>query len=115
MAGAGYIIEIVFGALGLIPTERNAQVIEAHISWNYTTWLNIAFLLLAVALILRFVRTGGGMMLKMMGGTPEQPGAENGHAHHGMHGAHQVPAEEHPPVPGGPAVGGDQGQAHPGP
>ena len=29
MAGAGYIIEIVFGALGLIPTERNAQVIEA--------------------------------------------------------------------------------------
>ena len=23
---------------------------------------------------------------RMMGGAPEQPGTENGHAHHGMHG-----------------------------
>ena len=28
-------------------------------SWNYTTWLNIVFLLLAAVLVLRFFRTGG--------------------------------------------------------
>jgi hypothetical protein len=30
------------------------------VSWDYTTWLNIVFLLLAAALIIRFARTGGG-------------------------------------------------------
>ena len=64
-------------------------------SWDYTTWLNIAFLLLAAALVVRFARTGGGMMLRMMGGAPGQPGTANGHAQHdtpGGHGAHEVPA-----------------------
>ena len=40
-------------------------------SWNYTTWLNIAFLVLAVVLIMRFFRTGGVAMLRMMGGSPD--------------------------------------------
>src|SRR3954454_23949076 len=71
MAGAGYIIEIVFGVLGLVPSERNATVIEPHISWNYTTWLNIAFLILAAVLVVRFIRTGGLPMLRMMGGSPD--------------------------------------------
>ena len=107
MAGAGYIIEIVFGALGLIPTERNAQVIEAQISWNYTTWLNIVFLLLAAVLVVRFVRTGGVPMLRMMGGNPDDAGEHDhdhsarGHGAHG-HGDHDQdasrgqPAAEHP-------------------
>jgi hypothetical protein len=55
------------------------------VSWDYTTWLNIAFLILAAILVARFARTGGGMMLKMMGGAPEQPGAD-GQARHGAHG-----------------------------
>ena len=41
------------------------------VSWDYTTWLNIVFLLLAAALIVRFARTGGLAMLRMMGGAPE--------------------------------------------
>jgi len=41
------------------------------VSWDYTTWLNIIFLLLAAALIVRFVRTGGLAMLRMMGGAPD--------------------------------------------
>ena len=53
-------------------------------SWDYTTWLNIVFLLLAAVLVVRFVRTGGRMMLKMMGGAPGQPGEEAGHAHHNL-------------------------------
>jgi hypothetical protein len=42
----------------------------AGITWNYTTWLNIVFLILAALLALRFFRTGGRQMLAMMGGAP---------------------------------------------
>jgi hypothetical protein len=78
MVVAGYVVELVFTPLGLVPTERNATVLEAGISWNYTTYLNIAFLLLAAVLLWRFVRTGGWPMLTMMGGSPD-PGHD---AHH---------------------------------
>jgi uncharacterized membrane protein YraQ (UPF0718 family) len=71
MVGAGYVIEILFGVLGLTPTERNAMVMDAGISWNYTTYLNIVFLALTAVLLIRFVRTGGTAMLKMMGGAPD--------------------------------------------
>jgi uncharacterized membrane protein YraQ (UPF0718 family) len=76
MVLAGYAVEFVFGALGLIPAERVARVTETGITWNYTTILNIVFLLLAAALLVRFFRSGGGAMLKMMGGSPE-----DGHGH----------------------------------
>jgi len=66
MAGAALIVELIFGALGLIPTQRNARVAEASITWNYTTWLNIAFLVLAGMLVWRFLKTGGPTMLRMM-------------------------------------------------
>jgi uncharacterized protein len=71
MAGAGYVIEIVFGGLGLIPSPASATIPDQGVSWDYTTWLNIVFLILAAAAIVRFARTGGRMMLKMMGGAPE--------------------------------------------
>ena len=71
MAVAGYVIELVFSPLGLVPDERNAKVVESSVSWNYTTWLNIVFLALALALVWRFIRTGGLPMLRMMGGAPE--------------------------------------------
>src|SRR6266566_2560495 len=67
----GYIVEFLFGSLGLIPAERAAKVAEQGIQWNYTTVLNIIFLLLAAALLVRFFRSGGGAMLKMMGGSPD--------------------------------------------
>jgi uncharacterized membrane protein YraQ (UPF0718 family) len=66
MAGAALVVELVFGALGLIPTQRNARVIEASVTWNYTTWLNVAFLVLAGLLVWRFLKTGGPAMLRMM-------------------------------------------------
>ena len=47
MVVAGYIVELLFGTTGLIPTHRGAMVMQAGISWNYTTWLNIAFLVVA--------------------------------------------------------------------
>ena len=85
MVGAGYIIEILFGATSLIPTERNAMVMEEGVSWNYTTWLNIAFLILAAALVIRFLRSGGIPMLAMMGGSPDTDYAGHEHEGHGEH------------------------------
>jgi uncharacterized protein len=66
MAGAALIVELIFGAIGLIPAQRNARVVEASIAWDYTAWLNIAFLILAAWLVWRFLKTGGPAMLRMM-------------------------------------------------
>jgi len=81
MAAAGYVIEIVFQPLGLVPSgARHANVGDIAIRWNYTTVLNIAFLLLAAALVWRFLATGGRAMLSMMGGGPDDMSGP--HAHH---------------------------------
>ncbi len=77
MALAGYIVEFLFEALGIIPQNRNVAAITEGIQWNYTSILNIIFLLLAAVLVIRFIRTGGLAMLSMMN-TPE-------HEMHHMH------------------------------
>jgi len=66
MAAAALIIESVFRILGLIPQGRKAQVVEASISFNYTTVLNFIFLLVAGFLVIRFLKTGGPKMLAHM-------------------------------------------------
>jgi uncharacterized membrane protein YraQ (UPF0718 family) len=79
MVAAGYVIEFVFAPLGLVPSgPRHANVGQDGITWNYTTWLNILFLLLAAALVWRFFTTGGRQMLAMMGGAPDDM---TGHDH----------------------------------
>ena len=79
MVAAGYVIELLFGPLHLIPHgPRHASVGENGISWNYTTYLNIAFLAVAAVLVWRFYRTGGREMLAMMGGGPD----DMEHHHH---------------------------------
>ncbi len=70
MVAAGLVVELLFGAVGLVPAQRAAKVVEASVTWNYTTVLNLAFLALAAVLVVRFVRTGGAPMLRMMGGPP---------------------------------------------
>src|SRR5664279_3100411 len=72
MVAAGYAVEGLFWVTGLTPQDRSTAAVETGISWNYTTWLNIVFLLLAAALLVRFIRTGGVPMLKMMGGDPDR-------------------------------------------
>jgi hypothetical protein len=68
MALAALIVEVKFGLLGLVPSERNARVVDASITWNYTTWLNIAFLAMAGLLVWRFLMTGGPHMLRTPAG-----------------------------------------------
>ncbi len=96
---AGYVVEILFGVLHLIPAERHASVQMAHVSWNYTTYLNIVFLLLAAVFVARFLRTGGREMLAMMGGSPDTD--EQDHSHENEHGGHQDEHGEHHNQPGG--------------
>ena len=89
MVIAGYVIEVVFGGLGLIPDRASAKIPDQGVAWDYTTWLNIAFFLLAAVLLVRFVRSGGLPMLRMMNGAPDAPhdhGAHGGHEAHAGHG-----------------------------
>lgn len=72
MALAGYLVEGIFAVLHLTPHIRNAKVLEASVTFNYTTILNIVFLVVAAALVWRFLRTGGPMMLKMMNSNPKE-------------------------------------------
>jgi uncharacterized membrane protein YraQ (UPF0718 family) len=79
MAAAGLAVELLFLALGIEFPPRNAKVELAHVTWNYTTCLNIVFLTIAAMLVWRYFRRGGGLtMLKMMN-TPV--GADGGHEH----------------------------------
>ncbi len=82
MVCAGYVIELVFGGLGWIPDRAEARIPSQSVSWDYTTWLNIVFGILAAVLLARFFRSGGLSMLRMMGGEPEAE--HGGHVHHDM-------------------------------
>src|SRR2546430_10786946 len=67
MVAAGLAVEFLFQGLGIERHARNARVELASVSWNYTTFLNIVFLMLAATLVWRYFRRGGGWaMLRMM-------------------------------------------------
>ncbi|HEY1616412.1 MAG TPA: permease [Streptosporangiaceae bacterium] len=85
---AGYLIEAIFGGLGLVPARSAAVIPDSGVSWNYTTWLNIVFLLIAAVLLIRFAATGGMAMLKMMGG-PADGTAHQHHEHAGSGDGHR--------------------------
>src|SRR5215216_6397458 len=76
MVAAGLVVELLFDAVGLVPQQRAAKVVEAAITWNYTTILNLVFLAVAAVLVVRFLRTGGPAMLRMMGGPPAHAGSD---------------------------------------
>lgn len=86
MALAGYLVDLLFSLLGLIPAQRTVAAISEGLHWNYTTVLNLLALLLAAALVIRFLRTGGPAMLTMMNRPAREP-SEVSHTHeHGSHG-----------------------------
>jgi uncharacterized protein len=66
MVVAALLVELFFNFLGMIPSQRSAQIVEMSISFNYTTVLNIIFLAIAALLLVRFFRTGGPKMLAHM-------------------------------------------------
>jgi uncharacterized protein len=112
MVVAGLIVEVVFQAIGLVPDERNAKVVEASVTINYTMILNVVFLVLSALLVVRFLRTGGPGMLRAM---REPAGRPERHRHAGheapeppdAHAGHRDPERVfacpmHPEVVGGP-------------
>jgi uncharacterized membrane protein YraQ (UPF0718 family)/YHS domain-containing protein len=64
MALAGFLIGGAFQLLGLAPTNHHVAVFETQPTWNYTTFLDIALLVLMAVLGWRFVTTGGLEMLR---------------------------------------------------
>ena len=50
MVAAGLLTEVLFRVAGLAPARRNIHLGATTISWDYTTFLNIAFALLALGL-----------------------------------------------------------------
>jgi hypothetical protein len=64
MAVAGFLIGGAFQLLGLAPTNHHVAIFETRPTWNYTTYLDIAFLLLMAVLAWRFLTTGGLDMLR---------------------------------------------------
>ena len=76
MALASLVVEGLFSVLHLIPSHGGVNIMQEGVRWNYTTWLNIAFLIVAAVMLPRFLRTGGPDMLRMMG---------NEHMDHGGH------------------------------
>jgi len=81
MVIAGYVVDLLFNGLGLVPTARHARVGEVAIHWDYTSVLNIVALGVAAGLIYRFIATGGLPMLKMMGGAPPDTADHHPHDH----------------------------------
>jgi YHS domain-containing protein/uncharacterized membrane protein YraQ (UPF0718 family) len=64
MAAAGLIVEGLFSLFGGIPKNRPEKIVATHFQWNYTTFLNIAFL--GVFAVLYWLyrnreRLGGGL------------------------------------------------------
>lgn len=81
MATASLAVEFLFRALHLIPQQRNAEVMQETIRWNYTSVLDLVFLAVSALLLLRFLRTGGPAMLREMDEAPA-----DGEQHHCCHG-----------------------------
>ncbi len=64
MAIAGLITQWIFAGLGAIPSRRTFSVSAAHFEWNYTTYLNFVFIVVALGvwwLARHRERFGGGV------------------------------------------------------
>jgi YHS domain-containing protein len=70
MAVAGFVVGGAFQLFGLAPTNHHVSVFETHPTWNYTTFLDIVFLVLMALMAWRFVKTGGLEMLRSMAVPP---------------------------------------------
>jgi uncharacterized membrane protein YraQ (UPF0718 family) len=83
MALAATAVDWLFAALHWIPEHRDAMVMQEAIRWNYTSVLNIVFLAITALTFVRFLRTGGPAMLKMM--DDNTPPADEMPKHHCCH------------------------------
>jgi uncharacterized protein len=71
MALAGFLVGGAFQLLGLAPTNHHVTVFETRPAWNYTSFLDLGFLVLMAVLAWRFVTTGGLEMLRAHARRPD--------------------------------------------
>ncbi|MFP3567285.1 permease [Paraburkholderia sp. SIMBA_030] len=81
MVAAALVVEGLFQVLGWVPMERHTAVVDAAITFSYTTVLNIIFGAIFIVLTVAFFRTGGPEMMRMM------ESVEHDHGGHGRHGS----------------------------
>lgn len=79
MVSAALLVEALFQSLGWLPTDRQTVVVDASITFNYTTVLDIVFGAVFIVLTFAFFRTGGPEMLRMMESRPLDE--QGGHVH----------------------------------
>ncbi|MEX3959366.1 permease [Trinickia sp. EG282A] len=89
MVVAALVVEALFQLLGWVPKERHTAVVDAAITFNYTTVLNIVFGVAFIALTILFFRTGGREMMQMM------KSGEHDHRAHGHQGSHNHASPQH--------------------
>lgn len=86
MSAAALVVEFGFGLFHVVPQQHAVPIVAEAIRWNYTTWLNLAFLGVAALLIARFFRSGGPKMLRMMhaqhGASMSSASLSSGHSSH---------------------------------
>jgi uncharacterized membrane protein YraQ (UPF0718 family) len=84
MALAGFLIGLLFQALGTVPAHHPVVALTAPPTLNYTSVLNGIFLVLIALLGWQFLRTGGLAMLRLMEGpaTPRSAADQHHHDHH---------------------------------
>jgi uncharacterized protein len=92
MVVAALVVESLFQLLGWVPKEQHTAVVDAAITFNYTTVLDIIFGAIFLILMVVFFRTGGPEMMRMMEGGDHDHGprgshSSRDHAHH-QHGGH---------------------------
>jgi uncharacterized membrane protein YraQ (UPF0718 family) len=80
MAIAGLVIGRIFSVIGAVPSNHNVAAFSTALSLNLDTVLNAVFILVTALLAVRFLRTDGVGMLRMMNSTPGA--GSDGHAHH---------------------------------
>ncbi|MFM0415885.1 hypothetical protein [Paraburkholderia aromaticivorans] len=88
MIVAALLVESLFQALGWVSQERHTAVVDAPITFNYTTVLNITFGAVFVVLTVVFFRTGGPEIMRMMGGGERDQGSHGHHNHNRDHAHH---------------------------
>jgi uncharacterized protein len=88
MVVAGLGVGALFSALGWVPNQRNVTAFTTSVSFDPTTYLDIVMLAVIALLAVRFLRTGGIGMLRMMAMPSD-------------HATHHGPSTPNEPVAGG--------------